>query len=167
MTEHIEGFSREQVILLPDRLEDYVGDENPVRFIDAFVDGLDLKALGFKRVEAEETGRPPYDPSDLLKLCLYGYLDQVRSSRRLDKECHRNTEVMWLMKKLTPNFKTIADFRKNNIDCIKPVFKEFVCLCKSLDLFGAELVGIDSAKFKAVNSDDRNFNTKKLLYRLK
>ena len=166
MTEHITGFSREQIILLPDRLDDYVCKENPVRFIDAFVDSLDLNELGFKRAEPEETGRPPYDPSDLLKLYVYGYLNQVRSSRKLERECQRNVEVMWLMKRLSPDFKTIADFRKDNIDCIKPVFKEFVYLCRSLDLFGAELVAIDGSKFKAVNSTKRNFSEEALAERL-
>jgi transposase len=167
MTEHIKGLSREQVILLPDRLDDYVGEENPVRFIEAFVDSLDLKALGFKRVEPEETGRPPYDPSDLLKLYVYGYLNQVRSSRKLECECHRNVEVMWIMKKLTPDFKTISDFRKENIDCIKLVFKEFVYICKRLNLFSADLIGFDGSKFRAVNSKQRNFNQEKLTEALK
>lgn len=167
MTEHIQGLSRQQVVLLPELLDDYITEENPVRFVDAFVDSLDLKALGFRRAEPEETGRPPYDPSDLLKLYVYGYLNQVRSSRKLERECQRNVEVMWLMEKLTPDFKTIADFRKDNIDCIKPVFKEFVYLCRSLDLFGAELVAIDGSKFKAVNSTKRNLNGKTLGERLK
>ena len=167
MTEHIQGLSRQQVVLLPELLDDYITEENPVRFVDAFVDSLDLKALGFRRAEPEETGRPPYDPSDLLKLYVYGYLNQVRSSRKLERQCQRNVEVMWLMEKLTPDFKTIADFRKDNIDCIKPVFKEFVYLCRSLDLFGAELVAIDGSKFKAVNSTKRNLNGKTLGERLK
>ena len=135
--------------------------------MDAFVDSLDLKELGFRHVEPEETGRPPYDPSDLLKLYVCGYLNQIRSSRKLERECQRNVEVMWLMKRLTPDFKTIADFRKDNIDCVKPVFKEFVYLCRSLDLFGAELVAIDGSKFKAVNSTKRNLNAKTLAERLK
>ncbi len=164
---YVEGTSRSQLILLPDTLDDYVDEDNSVRFIDAFVDSLDLKQLGFKRSEPNEEGRPPYDPGDMLKLYVYGYLNQVRSSRKLEMECHRNVEVMWLMKKLAPDFKTIADFRKENIDCIKSVFKEFLYLCKSLDLFGAELVAIDGSKFKAVNSKDRNFNEVKLLDRLK
>lgn len=167
MTDHIEGMSREQVILLPDVLDDYVGEENLVRFVDAFVDSLDLAELGFRRAEPEETGRPPYNPSDLLKLYIWGYLNQVRSSRKLERECQRDVEVMWLMKKLAPDFKTIADFRKDNVDCIKPVFKEFVFLCRSLDLFGAELVAIDGSKFKAVNSRNRNFNEKTLAERLR
>jgi len=116
-------------ILLPDILDDYIDQENPVRFIDAFVDSLNLEKLGFKHAIPCETGRPSYDPSDILKLYVYGYLNQIRSSRKLERECHRNLEVMWLMKKLAPDHKTIADFRKDNIDCIKPVFKEFVYLC--------------------------------------
>lgn len=167
MSEHIPGFERDQDVLFPDTLDEYVDEENPVRFIDAFVDSLDLKALGFKRVEPEETGRPSYDPSDLLKLYMYGYLNHIRTSRKLERECQRNTEVIWLMKKLAPDFKTIADFRKDNVDCIKPVFKEFVYLCKSLDLFGAELVAIDGSKFRAVNARKRNFNEKTLAEALK
>ena len=114
-----------------------------------------------------EVGRPSYDPSDLLKLYVYGYLNQVRSSRKLERECHRNVEVMWLMKKLAPDFKTIADFRKDNIDCVKGVFKEFVKLCMSLDLYGAKCIAVDGTKFKAVNSLDSNFNRKNLAYRMK
>jgi len=164
---YVEGMNRNQVILLPDTLDDYVGEDNPVRFIDAFVDGLDMKELGFKHSEPSEEGRPPYDPRDMLKLYVYGYLNQVRSSRKLERECHRNVEVIWLMKKLAPDFKTIADFRKCNVDCIKPLFREFVYLCRSLDLFGGELVGIDGSKFKAVNSTKRNLNEKTLAERLR
>src|SRR5487761_441242 len=164
---HVEGSERRQKIFLPDMLDEYVGEDNPVRFIDAFVDKLDLKKLGFKHSVSSGTGRPSYDPADLLKLFIYGYLNQIRSSRKLDRECHRNLELVWLMKKLTPDFKTIADFRKSNVDCIKLVFKEFVYLCKNLDLFGLELVGIDGSNFKAVNAKDRNFNEKKLLSHLK
>ena len=166
--DHVVGETRDQSILFPDTLDEYVTEENPVRFIDAFVDSLDLQQLGFKHAKLDGgAGRPPYDPSDLLKLYVYGYLNQVRSSRKLEKACVSNLEVIWLMKKLAPDFKTISDFRKDNIDCVKPVFKEFVFLCKSLDLFGAELIGIDGSKFKAVNSKDRNFNQKKLLASLK
>jgi len=167
MTDHVPGFEREQTILFPDVLDDYVDEENPVRFIDAFVESLDLGKLGFKRVEPNEMGRPSYNPYDMLKLFVYGYLNQVRSSRRLERECHRNVEVIWMVKKLKPDFKTISNFRKDNIDCIKPVFKEFVYLCRSLDLFGAELVGIDGSKFRAVNSKQRNFNEEKLAEALK
>jgi transposase len=165
---HVEGDERRQRILLPDMLDEYVTEDNPVRFIDAFVDKLDLKKLGFKHSVPSETGRPSYDPADLLKLYIYGYLNQIRSSRKLERECSRNLELTWLMKKLKPDFKTISDFRKDNVDSIKPVFKEFVYLCKSLDLFGLELVGIDGSKFKALNSKDKNyFNERKLENSLK
>ena len=167
MSEHVAGLNRDQTALFPDTLEGYVDKDNPVRFIDAFVDTLNLEKLGFKHALPTELGRPSYNPSDLLKLYVYGYLNQIRSSRKLERECHRNVEVMWLMKKLTPDFKTIADFRKDNVDCVKGVFKEFVKLCMSLDLYGAKLVAIDGTKFKAVNSLDRNFNRKNLSYRMK
>ncbi len=167
MSEHVGGTHRDQTILFPDTLDEYVDAENPVRFIDAFIDSLNLEKLGFKHSILANTGRPSYNPSDLLKLYAYGYLNQVRSSRKLEKECHRNLEVMWLMKKLAPDFKTIADFRKNNVDCIKPVFTEFVYLCRSLDLYGAQLVAIDGSKFKAVNSKSNNFNEKTVALRLK
>jgi len=167
MSEHVEGLNRNQTALFPNTLEEYVDKENPVRFIDAFVDSLSLENLGFKHSIPAEVGRPSYDPSDLLKLYLYGYLNQVRSSRKLERECHRNVEVMWLMRKLAPDFKTIADFRKDNVDCIKGVFKEFVKLCMGLDLYGAKCIAIDSTKFKAVNSLDRNFNRDNLAYRLR
>jgi len=164
----VAGEKRDQSILFPDTLDEYVTEENPVRFIDAFVESLDLEKLGFKHSTLDGgAGRPPYDPSDLLKLYVYGYLNQTRSSRRLEKACLSNVEVMWLMKKLTPDFKTIADFRKDNIECIKPVFKEFFYICRSLDLFGAELVAIDGSKFKAANSTKRNLNEKTLSERLK
>src|SRR5271157_1459047 len=167
MSEHVEGLNRNQTALFPDTLEGYVDKENPVRFIDAFVDSLNLEKLGFKHSILADTGRPSYNPSDLLKLYVYGYLNQVRSSRKLEKECHRNVEVMWLMKKLAPDFKTIADFRKNNVDCIKGVFKEFVYLCRSLDLYGGQLVAIDGTKFRAVNSKSNNLNEKTVALRLK
>ena len=167
MSEHVNGTHREQTVLFPNTIEQYVEKENAVRFIDAFVDSLNLEKLGFKHSIIAETGRPSYDPSDLLKLYIYGYLNQVRSSRKLEKECHRNLEVIWLMKKLAPDHKTIADFRKNNVDCIKPVFKEFVYLCRSLDLYGAQLVAIDGTKFKAVNSKSNNLNEKTVALRLK
>jgi transposase len=167
MSEHVAGLNRDQTALFPDTLEGYVDKENPVRFIDAFVDSLNLEKLGFKHALPVEIGRPSCDPSDLLKLYVYGYLNQVRSSRKLERECHRNVEVMWLMRKLTPDFKTIADFRKDNVDCVKGVFKEFVKLCMSLDLYGAKCIAIDGTKFKAVNSLDRNFNRKNLAYRMK
>jgi transposase len=167
MSEHVTGNHRKQAVLFPDILDDYVDKENPVRFIDAFVESLKMEKLGFKHSILRDTGRPSYDPSDLLKLYVYGYLNQIRSSRKLERECHRNLEVMWLMKKLAPDHKTIADFRKDNADCIKPVFKEFVYLCRNLDLYGAQLVAIDGTKFKAVNSRSNNLNEKTVALRLK
>jgi len=167
MSEHVGGTHRDQTVLFPDTLDKYVDAENPVRFIDAFIDSLNIEKLGFKHSITCDIGRPSYDPSDLLKLYVYGYLNQVRSSRKLEKECHRNLEVIWLTKKLAPDHKTIADFRKDNVDCIKPVFKEFVYLCRSLDLYGAQLVAIDGSKFKAVNSKSNNFNEKAVALRLK
>ena len=138
-------------------MDDYVGLDNPVRFIDAFVDGLDLAAAGFVGVDAKPTGRPGYAPADLLKLYIYGYLNRIRSSRRLEAETHRNIEVIWLLRHLKPDFKTIADFRRDNRAAFKPVFREFVLLCRQLDLFGRELLAIDGTRLKAVNNKDRNF----------
>ena len=143
-------------MLLPEAIDDYVVADNPVRFIDAFVDGLDLKAAGFERVEARATGRPGYTPGDLLKLYIYGYLNRVRSSRRLEAECHRNIEVIWLLRMLKPDFKTIADFRADNRAAFKSVFRQFTLLCKRLDLFGRELLAVDGTRIKAVNNKDRN-----------
>lgn len=143
-------------------MDDYVGPDNPVRFIEAFVDGLDLSAAGFGRVEAKATGRPGYDPKDLLKLDIYSYLNRVRSSRRLEVETHRNIEVMWLLRRLTPDFKTIADFRRDNRKAFRQVFREFVVLCRQLDLFGCELLAVDGTRLKAVNNRDRNFTKAKL-----
>jgi transposase len=133
---HIQGCDRDQTLLLPNSVADYVSPDNPVRFVEAFVDQLDLQEAGFCRVEPEETGRPGYDPADLLKLYIYGYLNRVRSSRRLEAETRRNLEVIWLLRGLTPDFKTIADFRKDNRGAFKPVFRQFVLLCRKLDLFG-------------------------------
>ncbi len=154
---HIAGHDRSQLLLLPESLDDYVGPENPVRFIEAFVEGLDLPAAGFARVEPEETGRPGYRPADLLKLYIYGYLNRTRSSRRLEAETHRNIEVIWLLRHLKPDFKTIADFRRDNRKAFRPVFRQFVLLCKRLDLFGRELLAVDGTRIKAVNNKDRNF----------
>lgn len=150
-----KGPERAQTQLLPPCLEDYVGVNASVRFIDAFVEGLDLKALGFERAELSATGRPPYDPADLLKLYVYGYLNRIRSSRRLEAESKRNLELMWLLRAVSPDFKTIADFRKDNRACFKGVLKQFNLLCRKLDLFGAELVVIDGSKFKASNNPKR------------
>jgi transposase len=159
---HIPGYDRSQLLLLPEAIDDYVAADNPVRFIDAFVDGLDLKATGFARVEAKVTGRPGYAPGDLLKLYIYGYLNRVRSSRRLEAECHRNIEVIWLLRNLKPDFKTVADFRADNRAAFKRVFREFVVLCKQLDLFGRELLAVDGTRIKAVNNKDRNFTRSSL-----
>jgi transposase len=150
-----KGMDRSQNQLLPPCLEDYIAAEAPVRFIDAFVEGLELKVLGFQRAEVNATGRPPYDPADLLKLYIYGYLNRIRSSRRLEAEARRNVELMWLLRSIAPDFKTIADFRKDNRACFKGVLKQFNLLCRKLDLFGAELVAIDGSKFKACNNPKR------------
>jgi transposase len=159
---HIQGCDRDQTLLLPNSVADYIGPDNPVRFVEAFVDQLDLQEAGFCRVEPKETGRPGYDPADLLKLYIYGYLNRVRSSRRLEAETRRNLEVIWLLRGLTPDFKTIADFRKDNRGAFKPVFRQFVLLCRKLDLFGGELLAVDGTRLKAVNSTERNFTHAKL-----
>jgi transposase len=159
---HRAGLDRTQTLLFPERLEDYIGPENPVRFLDAFVASLDLHALGFARARCAETGRPPYDPAVLLKLYLYGYLHRIRSSRLLEAECQRNVEVIWLTGKQTPDFKTIADFRKDNLKPLKAVARQFTLLCRKLELFGGELLAIDGSKFAAVNARDQNFNAAKL-----
>lgn len=159
---YIEGINRNQTILFPEIVDDYIEEDNPVQFIDVFVDGLDLVELDFKYSTTANTGRPPYNPVDMLKLYIYGYLNRIRSSRSLEKEAKRNVELMWLLRKLSPDFKTIADFRKDNKEAIKKACKEFTLLCKKLDLFGGELISIDSSKFRAVNSKKRNFNEAKL-----
>lgn len=159
---YIRGVDRSQQQLLPPSVEEYVAENAPVRFIAAFVEGLDLGKLGFGRTQPAETGRPGYDPRVLLMLYLYGYLYRVRSSRRLEAEAARNLEVMWLLGCLRPDFKTIADFRKDHRACFKGVFREFNLLCRKLELFGAELVAIDGAKFKAVNSPKRHYSSEQL-----
>src|SRR2546423_7871758 len=165
--DYIRGVSRNQVILFPESVEDYITEDNPVRFIDACVSGLDLAGLGFARGTPAETGRPAYDPGDLLRLYLYGYLNRVRSSRMLERETKVNLEVMWLLGKLSPDFKTIADFRRDNLQAIKQVCREFTSLCRKLKLFGGELVAIDGSKFKAVNNRRRNFNETRLTKAIK
>ena len=154
---HLVGHDRFQTLLLPESLDDYVGPENPVRFVEAFVDVLDLAAAGFDRVQPKETGRPGYAPSDLLKLYIYGYLNRIRSSRRLEAETHRNVEVIWLLRHLKPDFKTISDFRRDNRNAFRPVFRQFVLLCREMDLFGRELLAVDGTRIRAVNNKDRNF----------
>lgn len=160
----IEGSDRHQTHLLPATLEDYIGADNPVRFIDAFVAVLDLRAEGFRfpKENPAGRGRPAYAPADLLKLYLYGYSHQLRSSRRLEAECHRNLEVLWLLRELKPDFKTIADFRKDNAAAFKAVAREFTRLCRQLDLFGGQLLAIDGTKLKAVNARDQNWSRAKL-----
>src|SRR5579862_3717478 len=159
---HRSGLDRSQTLMFPERLEDYVAGENPVRFLDAFVGALDLQALGFGKAQVAATGRPPYAPGALLKLYLYGYLHRIRSSRLLERECQRNVEVIWLLGKLTPDFKTIADFRKDNLKPLRAVSGQFTVLCRKLELFGGELLAIDGSKFGAVNARDQNFNAAKL-----
>src|SRR3954464_362616 len=154
---HIPGHDRSQLLLLPEAVDDYVAADNPVRFIEAFVDGLDLGALGFIGTVPKVTGRPGYAPADLLKLYIYGYLNRTRSSRRLEAETHRNIEVIWLLRHLKPDFKTIADFRRINHKAFRPVFRQFVLLCKQLDLFGRELLAVDGTRIKAVSNKGRNF----------
>src|SRR5207249_1354015 len=165
--DYIRGVTRNQVILFPESVEDYITEDNPVRFIDAFVSSLDLAELGFRRAQPAETGRPAYAPGDLLRLYLYGYLNRVRSSRMLERETKVNLEVMWLLGKLNPDFKTIADFRRDNLQAIKQVCREFTLLCRKLKLFGGELVAIDGSKFKAVNNRRRNFNETRLTKAIK
>lgn len=156
MSGFIAAVDRHQTVLLPETLDDYVGAENPVRVIDAFVDGLGLADLGFTRTTPAATGRPGYDPRALLKLYLYGYLHRVRSSRRLERETQCNVEVMWLVRRLTPDHKTISDFRATHAAALPNVFRAFTVICRQLDLFGAELVGIDGTKLRAVNAKARS-----------
>jgi len=156
--EYMSGIPRQQLVLIAESLDETISADNPVRFIDAFVDSLDLAAAGFAHTGLAATGRPPYAPGDLLKLYLYGYLNRVRTSRKLEQECQRNVEVMWLLRKLAPDHKTIADFRKDNRAAFKAIFKSFCVLCRELDLFGGELVAIDGSKIKAVNNSQRNFS---------
>jgi transposase len=166
MKRFIQGECRAQSILLPEALDDYVTETNPVRVVDVFVDELDLGKVGFEGVEPAATGRPGYHPAVLLKLYIYGYLNRVQSSRRLEKEAQRNVELMWLTGRLMPDFKTIADFRKDNGKAIRSVCRQFVVLCQQLGLFSEALVAIDGSKFKAVNNRDRNFTSAKLKRRM-
>ena len=159
---YIEGQDRNQIIMFPENIDEYISDDNSVRVIDAYVEQLDMEKLGFQRTTAPVMGRPPYSPKDLLKLYLYGYLNRVRSSRRLEHEAIRNIEVIWLLKKLKPDFKTIADFRKDNKKALKAVFRDFTKLCDEWNLFGKELVAIDGSKFRASNSKRNNYSAKKL-----
>lgn len=166
MKRFVEGEDRTQGTLLPARLDDYVAEHNPVRVIDVFVDELDLASLGFEGVVPAKTGRPAYHPAALLKIYIYGYLNRIQSSRRLELEAQRNVEQMWLTQRLAPDFKTIANFRKDNGKAIRNVCRQFVVLCQQLDLFSDAVVVIDGSKFKAVNSSDRNFTNAKLKRRM-
>ncbi len=166
MKRFVEGEDRTQSALFPERLDDYIGEDNPVRVIEAFVDELDLKVLGFEGIEPRTTGRPAYHPSVLLKLYIYGYLNRIQSSRRLERESQRNVEVMWLMRRLMPDHKTIAAFRKNNGRALRGVCREFEVLCRGLSLFTESLVAIDGSKFKAVNNRDKNFTRAKMKRRM-
>jgi len=162
----IQGENRTQVTLLPESLDDYVTDTNPVRVVDVFVGELDLGKLGFEGVVPAETGRPSYHPADLLKIYIYGYLNRIQSSRRLEREAQRNVELMWLTGRLMPDFKTIANFRKDNGKAIRAVCRQFVVLCQQVGLFSEALIAIDGSKFKAVNNRDRNFTSAKLQRRM-
>jgi len=166
MAGFVQGIDREQVTLFPARLDEYVAEDNPVRAVDAFVDGLDLDGLGFIHVQPLDIGRPGYHPRMMLKLYIYGCLNRVPSSRRLERECQRNIEVIWLTGQLAPDFKTIADFRKDNGAAIRKVCGEFIVLCRKLDLLSTASVAIDGSKFKAVNARDKNFTEAKMKRRL-
>src|SRR5476649_1288865 len=157
MKRFVEGDDRKQVALLPECVDDYIEQDNPVRVIDAFVDELDLAELGFNGTTPALTGRPSYHPGVMLKIYIYGYLNRVPSSRRLERECQRNVEVMWLTGRLAPDFKTIADFRRDNGPAIRATCRQFVMLCRQLNLFADAIVAIDGSKFKAVNTRDKNF----------
>ncbi|HKW84506.1 MAG TPA: IS1182 family transposase [Burkholderiaceae bacterium] len=162
MGRFIEGEDRWQVSLMPECLDDYIAQDNPVRVIDAYVGELELTELGFEGAAPAATGRPAYHPAALLKIYIYGYLNRIQSSRRLERECQRNVELMWLTGRLAPDFKTIADFRRDNGKGIRNVCRRFVVLCRDLKLFSQAMVAIDSSKFKAVNSRDRNFTPAKI-----
>src|SRR5476649_1024000 len=166
MKRFVQGDNRTQSFLLPEALDDYVTDTNPVRVVDVFVDELDLQKLGFEGVEPALTGRPSYHPEVMLKIYIYGYLNRIQSSRRLEHEAQRNVELMWLTGQLTPDFKTIANFRKDNGPAIRKVCRQFIVLCRQLNLFTQSLVAIDGSKFKAVNNRDKNFTDAKMKRRM-
>jgi len=167
MKRFIEGENRYQSTLFPESLDDYIADDNPVRVIDAFVDGLNLKQLGFDRAEPSETGRPCYEPAVMLKIYVYGYLNRLTTTRVLERETHRNVELIWLTGRLMPNYKTIGEFRRNNRKAVRRVCAEFVGICRELKLFEQVIVAIDGSKFKAVNSRDNNFTRKSIKRRMK
>ncbi len=162
MNRFVEGDDRKQVALLPECVDDYIGQDNPVRIMDVFVDEPDLSELGFNGITPAVTGRPSYHPGVMLKIYICGYLNRVPHSRRLERECQRNVEMMWLTRRLTPDFKTIADFRRNNGAAIRNVGRRFVELCRGLKLLRGDMVVIDGSKFKAVNSRDKNYTAGKI-----
>jgi transposase len=166
MSRFIDEADRTQGTLLPETIDEYVSEENPVRVIEAFVDALDLGSLGFERVEPKATGRPGYHPATMLKIYLYGYLNRIQSTRRLEQEACRDLELMWLVGRLAPDFKTLADFRALNTAAIKNVCREFIVLCRRWQLFTEATVAIDGSKFKAVNHRDRNFTSGKMQTRM-
>ena len=159
---HRIGTDRNQLLLLPPGLDEYIDENNPVKVIDVFVDSPDLKETGFKNSIPDEKGCPPYNPGDLLKLYLYGYLNRIRSSRKLEKECTRNIEVIWLLNQLRPRYRTIAYFREHNSKAIKSVFRQFVVMMKKWDLIAGDLLAVDGSKFRAVNSKRNNYNQQKI-----
>ena len=162
MKRFIESESRTQATLFPERLDDWIAEDNPVRAVDVFVDELDLAKLGFEGAEPAATGRPAYHPGTLLKIYVYGYLNRLPSSRRLEREAQRNLELIWLTGRLAPDFKTIADFRRDNGPGIRQACRQFVQLCREIGLFEQALVAIDGSKFKAVNNRDKNFTRAKM-----
>ena len=164
---YVEGLSRNQTFLLPKTIEQYVEPDNPARFIDAYVNTLNMEKLGFTHSTPQDLGRPSYNPKDLCKLYLYGGLNHIRSSRKLERECKTNLEAMWLLKGLAPDFKTIADFRKDNPSAISALFKDFVAFLKELSLYGAKQVTVDGTKLRAVNSNDKAFTQRALAKRIK
>jgi transposase len=164
---YIIGENRSQITLFPEAIDDYIMNDNPVRVIEVFINSLDMQELGFQRANPNINGRPAYDPRDLLKLYLYGYMNRIRSSRRLETEAGRNLELLWLLRKLKPDFKTIADFRKDNPVGIKGVFKQFTLLCKEWELYSQKVVAVDGSKFRASNSKRNNFSENKIQRHLK
>src|SRR5271154_5549950 len=166
MKRFVEGEDRRQAYLLPEALDDYVSEDNPVRVVEVFIDELDLGALGFAGVQPAATGRPAYHPSTLLKIYLYGYLNRLQSSRRLEREAGRNIELMWLTGRLAPDFKTIANFRRDNGAAIRAVCGQFIELCRRLKLFTRAIFAIDGSKFKAVNNRDKNYTVAKVTGRM-
>ena len=166
MGRFVEGQDRRVGVLLPEYLDEYVSEDSPVRVIDVFVDELNLDALEFSGVKPKATGRPAYHPATMLKIYIYGYINQIASSRRLEREGQRNVEVMWLTQRLAPDFKTIADFRKGNGPAIRAACRQFIALCRKLDLFAHAVAAIDGSKFKAVNTRDKNFTRASIQRRL-